>query len=237
MYKAAAIRQTLLALAQPERAKILQKFFQTGPGQYAEGDIFLGLNMPEIHQMAKYYAPSVELAELGLLITYPEHEARMLAVIILVNQYQDKKLKLENKQAIIDFYLNNTQYLNNWDLVDQSAYKILGKYCFENTQDGILIGLSQSAFLWEERIAVVACLHYIKQKNTNLPLAIITQNLGHHHALMHKANGWMLREIGKINHQILQDYLNQNIAKMPRTTLRYAIERFDESLRQYFLKL
>jgi 3-methyladenine DNA glycosylase AlkD len=237
MPQATEILQVLKSLSLPERAQAVARFFKTGPGDYAQHDIFLGISMPEIHQMAKHYAPDISLEQLSILIAYPEHEARMLAVIILVNQFQHKKSSPKIKQNIVAFYLKNTAHINNWDLVDQSAYKIMGEHCFEHQQDEILLNLSQSGNFWEQRIAVVATLYHIKKSDFKLAFAIINRNLGHPESLMHKANGWMLREIGKQNEASLLDFLEAKVHQCPRTTLRYAIERLSPELRRYFLAL
>lgn len=154
---------------------------------------------------------------------------------MLVLQFE-KSTTLHQKKEIVAFYLKRRQFINNWDLVDVSCYKILGRYCFENQDDSILIKLSEEDHLWSKRIAVVSTMFYVKKGSVDLLKRLVVNNLSHHHDLMQKANGWLLREMGKKNEQELLDFLNTHYQKMPQTTLRYAIEKLDENLRQDYLK-
>jgi 3-methyladenine DNA glycosylase AlkD len=161
---------------------------------------------------------------------------RLVALLILVTKFEKTKDEKE-KKMLVDFYLKNTKYINNWDLVDLSCYKLLGRYCFENQKDDILRELSNSDNMWEKRIAIVATMHHIKKgKSFDLTQELVLNNLNRPHDLMHKANGWLLREIGNKDEEVLLDFLKIYYQNMPRTTLRYAIEKLDEDLRQDFLK-
>jgi 3-methyladenine DNA glycosylase AlkD len=159
----------------------------------------------------------------------------LTALLILVYKFETSKDQSEQKE-IVDFYLNHLEYINNWDLVDTSCYKILGRYAYENQEEKVLIDLSNSEKLWEKRMAIVGTMHYIKKEKFDLTKEFALKNLLHPHDLMHKANGWLLREMGKKNEQELLDFLNLHYKKMPRTCLRYAIEKLDEDLRQDYLK-
>lgn len=231
----AEIKQALQDLAMPERIPILQKFFKTGKGEYAEGDQFMGVTVPDQRKVAKEFYNKITIKELSKLLSSEIHEHRITALHILSYQFEKTKEKSVQKK-IIDFYLNHLQYINNWDLVDTSCYKILGRYAFENQLDELLIDLSHSENMWHQRIAIVGTMHYIKKGNFSLTKDFALRNLLHPHDLMHKANGWLLREMGKKNEQELLDFLNLHYKKMPRTCLRYAIEKLDEDLRQDYLK-
>ncbi|WP_029296194.1 DNA alkylation repair protein [Chryseobacterium hispalense] len=229
------IKEALAVLCVPEKAEFFPKFFKTGKGEYGEGDLFLGVTVPDQRSVAKEYYSQISFTDLSALLSSEYHEHRLTALLMLVLQFE--KTKDENvKSEIIAFYLDHLKYINNWDLVDSSCYKILGRYCFEYQKEEILIRLSSSEEMWHKRIAVVGTMHYIKKGFFNLTKEFVTQNLNHTHDLMHKANGWMLREIGQKNKQELILYLNIYYKQMPRTCLRYAIEKLDEPLRQDYLK-
>ncbi|MEC5172970.1 MULTISPECIES: DNA alkylation repair protein [Chryseobacterium] len=229
------ILEALNDLAIPEKAEFFPKFFKTGKGEYGEGDLFLGVTVPDQRSVAKEYYTQISFADLSKLLSSGYHEHRLTALLILVLKFE--KSRDENtKNEIIAFYLNHLQYINNWDLVDSSCYKILGRYCFEYEKEDILRTLSGSQEMWHKRMAVVGTLHYIKKGFFDLTKEFVTQNLSHTHDLMHKANGWMLREMGQKNKQELILYLNKYYQQMPRTCLRYAIEKLDEPLRQDYLK-
>lgn len=229
------IKEALKILSHPEKTAILQKFFKTGKGEYAEGDIFLGVTVPDQRKVAKEYFKLVSLKDLSDLLSSKIHEHRLTALLILVYKFEKTKEKSEQKE-IVDFYLNHLNHINNWDLVDTSCYKIFGRYAFENQEDQLLIDLSNSDKMWEKRMAVVGTMHFIKNGKFDLTKDFALKNLHHSHDLMHKANGWLLREMGKKNEQELIAFLNLYYRKMPRTTLRYAIEKLDESVRQDYLK-
>lgn len=229
------IQQALRDLVIPEKAEFLPKFFKTGKGEYGEGDIFLGVKVPDQRAVAKEFYSKISLKELSELISSPIHEERLTALFILVTKYEKTKIASE-KAEIVDFYLNHLQYVNNWDLVDSSCYKILGRHAFENEQDDLLRKLSHSEEMWHKRIAVVGTMHFVKKGQFELTKEFVTTNLQHTHDLMHKANGWLLREMGEKNEDELISYLNLHYKNMPRTSLRYAIEKLDEDVRQDYLK-
>ena len=230
------ILEALQFLSSPEKKEFLPYFFKTGKGEYAEGDKFIGVVVPDSRKLVKEYWQKAELSDVQEILKSEFHEMRLVALLILVNKFEKSKDKTEQKK-LVDFYLKNTKYINNWDLVDLSCYKLLGRYCFENQKDNILRKLSNSDNMWEKRIAIVATMHHIKKgKSFDLTQELVLNNLNHPHDLMHKANGWLLREIGNKDEEVLLDFLKIYYQNMPRTTLRYAIEKLDEDLRQDFLK-
>ena len=230
------ILEALQFLSSPEKKEFLPYFFKTGKGEYAEGDQFIGVVVPDSRKLVKEYWQKAELSDVQEILKSEFHEMRLVALSILVNKFEKSKDKTEQKK-LVDFYLKNTKYINNWDLVDLSCYKLLGRYCFENQKDDILRELSNSDNMWEKRIAIVATMHHIKKgKSFDLTQELVLNNLNHPHDLMHKANGWLLREIGNKDEEVLLDFLKIYYQNMPRTTLRYAIEKLDEDLRQDFLK-
>ena len=228
------ILEALKFLSTPEKAVFLPKFFKTGKGEYGEGDIFLGVVVPDVRKIVQEYWQKLNLEDVQAILVSKYHEMRLAALLILVTKFEKSK-NFEEKKAIVEFYLKNTQYINNWDLVDQSCYKILGKYCFENKQDYILRKLSDSENLWKKRIAVVATMYHVKKNTFCLTQEIVLKNLQHPHDLIHKANGWLLREIGKKNESILLSFIDENYKEMPRTTLRYSIEKLENDLRKRIL--
>jgi 3-methyladenine DNA glycosylase AlkD len=223
----------LQRLTNKEKAEILQRFFKTGKGEYAEGDIFLGITVPEQRKLAKNYF-GMSLTDLQKLLNSKIHEYRLTALFILIIQYEKGNEK--QKEKIFNFYLNNTKNINNWDLVDLSAPKILGNYLSNNkSKIKILDKLSKSNSLWEKRISILATYSFIKNNIFEYTLKLSKLFLKEKHDLMHKAVGWMLREIGKKDVKKLEEFLNIYSKEMPRTMLRYAIEKFDESKRKYYL--
>ena len=230
------ILEALQFLSTPEKRDFLPYFFKTGKGEYAEGDQFLGVVVPDSRKVVKEYWQKASLEDVREVLKPEFHEMRLVALLILVTQFEKSK-DLKEQEKFVNFYLKSTQYINNWDLVDLSCYKLLGRYCFDNQRDDVLRKLSASEHMWEKRIAIVATMYYIKKGNSyDLTQELVLNNLQHPHDLMHKANGWLLREVGKKDEEILLDFLKIHYQKMPRTTLRYAIEKFDEDLRQDFLK-
>ncbi|GHT73235.1 DNA alkylation repair protein [Bacteroidia bacterium] len=227
------ILQELLSIANPEKAKFLQGFFKTGKGQYAEGDVLLGIVVPHIRDIVKR-SPKLTFDEIQKLIDSPYHEVRLAGLLLLVKQF--KKFKDEQK-SIFDFYLKNARKANNWDLVDVTCRDVIGSYLLKHEESrGILYDLAESDNLWEQRIAIVSTWMFIKHKQYSDTLALAEKLLNHKHDLMHKAVGWMLREVGKKNHETLVDFLEEHHKKMPRTALRYAIEHFSPEERAYFMK-
>ena len=225
-----SIRNELQALANQDKAKIIQGFFKTRKGEYAEGDIFLGITVPKSREIAKKYN-SIELEELNSLLKSKIHEERLIALLILIEKFN----KSSDKKQIFDFYLNNTKYINNWDLVDLTADKILGKFLLDKSRK-ILDKLAHSENLWERRIAIISTFNFIKDNQFDETLKIAENLLNDSHDLIHKAVGWMLREIGKRSLPVLEEFLKKHYKSMPRTMLRYAIEKFPEEKRRLYLK-
>ena len=222
----------LKSLATEERRKVNEWFFKTGKGEYGYGDIFLGVTMPDIRRIAKKFSQEISLQELTELIRSPIHEVRLCALIILVNKY-----KKENSDKIYQYYIDHLTAINNWDLVDSSAPYIVGDYLYKHPEKSkILIDFSHSENLWVRRISIVSTFTFIKNNEFNTTLEIAKLLLNDNHDLIHKALGWMLREIYKRDERIIKRFLRQNYAQIPRTTLRYAIERMDKEERLLYLK-
>ncbi|WP_353572178.1 DNA alkylation repair protein [Candidatus Albibeggiatoa sp. nov. BB20] len=232
MLHLADLHAELNSLSNPDYAAISLKFFKTGKGQYAEGDCFIGIKVPVLRQLAKKYQQLSNLDTLTLL-TDSVHEKRMLALFILTHQFEtgDKSIQTQ----LFDQYLAHADYINNWDLVDCSAHKIVGQYLLDKPRD-ILITLAQSNHLWKQRIAIVATLRLIKYAQFDDTLLIAEILLHEKHDLIHKAVGWMLREVGKKDQAVEERFLQRHYKTMPRTMLRYAIEKFDQSTRYYYLQ-
>lgn len=228
----AEIQTCLRNLASPATASILQGFFKTGPGQYGEGDIFLGIRVPAIRSLAKTF-PVVELDTATELLHSRFHEERLLALLFMMRYFSDGGVPA--RQRAYEGYLANTAWINNWDLVDISAPHIVGAY-LTDLERSPLYRLAHSSALWERRIAIVATLHFIRRGDFDDTLRLAEELLNDREDLMHKACGWMLREVGKRDQQRLQTFLDQHARAMPRTMLRYAIERFPETLRQTYLR-
>lgn len=207
-------------------------FFKTGVGHYAEHDQFIGVSVPKLRLIAKRY-PNLEFNPLKKLFKSPINEERLLALIILVNQYKNSNQDYQN--AIYEFYIDNLKYVNNWNLVDASAHFIIGAHLNDKNKE-YLLQLSQSDILWERRIAIVATWYFIRNNNLNPTFKIAKKLLRDEHDLIHKAVGWMLREAGKRDQTQLISFLDQYSSVMPRTMLRYSIERLPESVRKGYLK-
>ena len=222
----------LKLIATEERRKVNEWFFKTGKGEYGYGDIFLGVTAPELRRIAKKFSQEISLQELTELIRSPIHEVRLCALIILVNKY-----KKENSDKIYQYYMDHLTAINNWDLVDSSAPYIVGDYLYKHPEKSkILIDFSHSENLWVRRISIVSTFTFIKNNEFNTTLEIAKLLLNDNHDLIHKALGWMLREIYKRDERIIKRFLRQNYAQIPRTTLRYAIERMDKEERLLYLK-
>ena len=232
MADASFIIKELQSVGTPEKAAILQRFFKTGPGQYGEGDVFLGVVVPHTRSIAKanIRTPFEEIAK---LLHSQYHEARLCALLILVERF--KKAPEKEREELFKFYLENTNYINNWDLVDLSAPKIVGEYLLEKDRS-LLYRLAASESLWEQRIAIISTLTFIRKHDFTDTIELSKRLLTHKHDLMHKAVGWMLRETGKRDRKALTAFLEEFATTLPRTTLRYPIEHYPEPDRQYFLK-
>lgn len=225
------ISKILLKMGDKEDARFLQGFFKTGPGQYGEGDIFLGIRVPAVRKLANEHK-DLPLKETLSLLRSPYHEVRLFALISLVNAFAKGEEIIQKK--IYDLYLENTGYINNWDLVDLSAPKIVGAYLFLKSRKP-LYQLAKSKSLWERRIAVLATFFFIKNNQFDDSLKIAECMLKDKEDLIHKAVGWMLREIGKRDMERLEEFLKKHCRTMPRTMLRYAIERFTPTKRSMYL--
>lgn len=226
------IRAKLNEFANPEKSKILQRFFKTGAGEYGEGDLFLGVQIPVLRNLVKGF-PSVKVDELFELLQSVYHEERMLALLFLVRSF--KKGDEKTKKKIYELYLKNTSCINNWDLVDTSAPHIAGAW-LEDKDRLILCKLAKSKSLWERRIAIIATQHFIRKKDFADALEISKLLLSYKEDLIHKAVGWMLREIGNRDVETEERFLIEHYKQMPRTMLRYAIEKFPEKKRKMYLK-
>jgi 3-methyladenine DNA glycosylase AlkD len=227
------LEQILLKEKNPEQAKILQRFFKTNKGEYGEGDIFLGIVVPKLREITKE-SLHLTIDEIQGLLNSEIHEKRLIALFILIEKF--KKADENNKKQISDFYLKNTKKINNWDLVDLSAPKIVGSYLLNKNKE-VLYKLANSENIWEKRIAILSTFEFIRNNKFWDSLKIAEILLNDKHDLIHKAVGWMLREIGKRNLKTEEEFLNKNSCykKMPRTMLRYAIEKFDENKRKKYL--
>ncbi|MGK5084012.1 DNA alkylation repair protein [Bdellovibrionota bacterium FG-1] len=229
--KAREASQALHALANSEKATLLQRFFKTGKGQYAEGDRFLGVMAPEMRRLTKQFE-DLSLSETARLLRSPFNEERLLALFILGQQYE--KGTVSDQNAICRLYLKNLNRVNNWNLVDASAPSILGPHLMNRSRTP-LYRLAKSKDLWKRRVAVVSTLHAIRNHDFSDILKLSVLLLEDEHDLMHKACGWMLREVGKRDVKTLERFLKKYRHRMPRTMLRYAIERFPEKQRKAYL--
>jgi 3-methyladenine DNA glycosylase AlkD len=230
---AAAVHRRTTALADPSRAKTLQRFFKTAPGEYAAGDRFLGITVPALRQLGRVYR-DLPLTEAVRLLKSPWHEERLLALLILVEQY--RRGDAPRRDAIYRCYLRHRRRINNWDLVDCSAEHIVGAHLRTGLGGrGLLRELAASRSIWDRRIAVLATFHFIKAGHFTETLSIARVLLTDPHDLIHKAVGWMLREVGKRSQHVEEDFLRVHAPNMPRTMLRYAIERFPDDVRRRYL--
>jgi 3-methyladenine DNA glycosylase AlkD len=225
------IRLRLRTLADKNTAVVLQRFFKTGPGEYGEGDVFLGIKVPLLRKLAAEFEGE-PLETIRILLKSKIHEERVLALMILVRRFAREND--QGRRQIYDFYLAHVRFINNWDLVDGSAPYIVGAFLSSRNRKPLYV-LAKSSSLWERRIAILATLHFIRQNDFADSLRISELLLGDEHDLIHKAVGWMLREVGKRDRLIGETFLKSHYRKMPRTMLRYAIERLPESRRRRYL--
>lgn len=232
-----SLERELKSLANLKKGPVLQRFFKTGPGQYGEGDVFIGLTVPIIRQIAKKYL-NLSLIDLKQLLASQIHEFRLAALLILVSQYNQTK-DLKAKKKIFDFYYTQRRRINNWDLVDLSAPNIFGDYLLVTKQKlSRLLIMAGSKDLWERRIAMLSTFSFIKAGRSEEAFQLARKLLSDQHDLIHKAVGWMLREVGKrVSESKLCAFLDREVSKMPRTTLRYAIERLPVPLKSHYLKI
>ena len=247
--KADDIIATLLSMGDEWQRENLMRFFKTGKGQYGEGDRFIGIKVPDTRMVVKEARLRVALDEISVLLDSEWHEARLCGFLLLVEEMKAALPKARQpltanagrRDEIARFYLRHARSANNWDLVDMSCPKILGKWLLYPQADGtmpdrqVLYRLAASSNLWEQRIAIVTCWMLIRSDDYDDTLRLATQLLPHPHDLIHKAVGWMLREVGKRDMATLEDYLDSHAHEMHRTTLRYAIEKMNEEKRRYYL--
>jgi len=235
------VRKELRSMADPVKAAILQRFFKTGPGQYGEGDLFMGIMVPHLRKISKKFS-QLRLGEVRTLLYSQVHEERLVALLILVCRYNSSSNSMKEKEEIVKFYLDNIKHVNNWDLVDMSAPYILGAHLLvdnnigDRTQRLLLYKLAKSENIWERRIAIVSTHHFIRNGDFSDTLKIAEMLLHDRHDLIHKAVGWMLREVGKRDVAAEEAFLEKHWSIMPRTMLRYAIERLPESERHRYKK-
>ena len=228
-----SIEQQLQEYSNPEKKEFYPRFFKTGKGEYGEGDLFLGVVVPDIRKVAKNNL-SLSLPDIEKVLHSNYHECRACALFILVEKFKKTKDTVEKKE-IFDFYLSQTRYINNWDLVDLSAKDIVGNYLLDKNRE-ILYKLADSSLLWDQRISVISTFSFIKEKDFHDILALSEKFLTHKHDLIHKATGWMLREVGKKDKSTLCQFLDKFHKKMPRTMLRYSIEKLTPEERSFYMK-
>jgi len=228
-----AIKKDLHSYSDPVKAAHLPKFFQVYPGGYGEGDLFLGVTVPNQRKVSRKYSKIITMDELEELFNSKYHEHRLTAIFILVLKYESAKTGQEQKQ-LVDFYLSNLSAVNNWDLVDSSAYKILGSYLYDKDKS-LLYEFAVSNNLWKQRIAMITTYYFIKKDDYIHTFELADLLIDHEHDLIHKVVGWMLREVGKRNFEKEFNFLIPRYKQMPRTMLRYAIEKFEPEQRKEFL--
>ena len=228
------IIEELRHLGNEEKAVHLSRFFKTGKGEYGEGDRFLGVKVPEQREVARKYGQA-DWQTLETLVASPWHEARLTGLLILVQRFGQARGNEAERALCVAFYLGHTACINNWDLVDLTCYKLLGVW-LEDKDRSVLYRLADSDNLWEQRIGIVTCMHFVRRGDFRDCLAIADKLLRHPHDLIHKAVGWLLREVGKRDKGVLVDFLAPRVQVMPRTMLRYAIERFPEEERRKYLE-
>lgn len=228
-----SVRQELLSASDVRKAKELSRFFKTGKGEYGQGDLFLGISVPFQRSLVRRYGPGCDLDSIERLLEEPYHECRLTALLLLVYLFEHEKDE-KVRGELVTFYLGHTDRIDNWDLVDCSCYKILGPYLLDKDR-AILFELASSNELWQQRIAVITTLCFIRSGSFETTLELADMLLDHRHDLIHKAVGWMLREVGNRSQETLLSFLGPRYRLMPRTMLRYAIERLDEPLRKAYL--
>lgn len=226
--------QALTTLANPEKAAFFQRFFKCGAGQYGEGDRFLGLSVPQVRSVLAQYR-TLPVSECAVLLQSPYNEARLLALLILVAHYQHKRASETDRKLVFDTYLTQRSRVNNWNLVDTSAPQIVGWHLLQRDR-GLLYRLVQSPSLWDRRIAVLATFAFIRAGDFSDTVGLCEQLLKDQEDLMHKACGWMLREVGKRDEAVLCGFLDRHATQMPRTMLRYALEKLPPDVRVDYMQ-
>lgn len=230
--KAETIKQQLIALANKDKATVLSSFFQTKEGQYAHGDVFLGVTVPQTRKVVGPYK-DLPLSEVTKLLQNKYHECRFAALVILVNKFE--VADEAEQETIYNFYLNHTEYINNWDFVDLSSHKIVGAWLLDKDRT-MLYDLAKSSWLWDQRIAIVATWAFIHNNEFEDTLSLSEYYMTHPHHLINKACGWMLREVGKRDKATLTQFLDKFAPQMPRVMLRYSIEKLSEEERKSYLR-
>jgi 3-methyladenine DNA glycosylase AlkD len=228
------IEKDLKQYSNPKKAKNLQKFFKTNKGEYGYGDIFLGITVPEIRNIVRKYYKEVPIKDLLYFVQSKYHEYRLFGLLSLVSKFEKSKDE-KKREEIYRTYISNTKYINNWDLVDLTSYKLVGSYLKDRKRD-TLYTFAKSNDLWKQRISIISTYSFIRDNDFKDTLAISKILLNHEHDLIHKAVGWMLREVGKRDIGVEEKFLKKYYKDMPRTMLRYAIEKFEEDKRQKYLK-
>ena len=230
------ILRELRRCADPAQREVLTRFFKTGRGEYGEGDRFLGVKVPQTRTIVRVNWAACTDAEVEALITSPYHEARLAGLLVLLRRYKAAKGDEAAQELVVNDYLGYAEYINNWDLVDLTCYEILGDWYFTHDREFLREMARHGETIWEQRIAIVSTMMFIRRGDFDTTLEIALILLNHPHDLIHKAVGWMLREVGKRDRFILEGFLKPRYKTMPRTMLRYAIEKFPERLRQKYLK-
>ena len=230
------ILKELKRLADPRQRVVLMRFFKTGKGQYGDGDRFLGVKVPQTRAVVKAHWTDCSDVDVEGLVTSPYHEARLAGLLVLLHRYKAAKTDASQRERIVDEYLGCRDYINNWDLVDLTCYEILGDWYFMRDRTALRELATHGKTIWEQRIAIVTTMQFIRRGDFDTTLELADILLNHPHDLIHKAVGWMLREVGKRDRDALEGFLMPRYHRMPRTMLRYAIEKFPERLRQMYLK-
>lgn len=234
MTTAAKVKAALREKINPEKAEFLPRFFKTGPGEYGEGDKFLGVVVPDQRKVAREFK-DLPLLQIEKLLDDPIHECRLTGLLILVDQFKKAKDNAV-RNSLCDFYLSKLDRVNNWDLVDSSSRDILGAWLHDKKDRRVLDKLAKSDDLWRQRVAMVSTYWFIKRGDFDDTLRLAEKFLTHQHDLMHKAVGWMLREVGNMDEAVLTGFLDRHATKMPRTMLRYAIEKLPEPKRKAYMQ-
>ncbi len=226
----------LMAHKDEAQARHLSRFFKTGPGQYGEGDLFLGIKVPTTREIVKQHWKSTNFDELEVCVASPYHEIRLAALLTLIQIFSHAKGDTDTQKRCVDFYLNHTVHINNWDLVDLTCYEIIGAWLLDKDRTLLYQLAEKGKTIWEQRIGIVSTMKFIRNGETDDTFRIADILLHHPHDLIQKATGWLLREAGKKDIGKLKEYLSTRYQTMPRTALRYAIEKFPEEERKAYLK-
>lgn len=226
----------LMAHKDEAQARHLSRFFKTGPGQYGEGDLFLGIKVPTTREIVKQHWKSTGFDELEVCVASPYHEIRLAALLTLIQIFSHAKGDTDTQKRCVDFYLNHTVHINNWDLVDLTCYEIIGAWLLDKDRTLLYQLAEKGKTIWEQRIGIVSTMKFIRNGETDDTFRIADILLHHPHDLIQKATGWLLREAGKKDIGKLKEYLSTRYQTMPRTALRYAIEKFPEEERKAYLK-